>query len=95
MRPVQSDRRTIVLDIEGMTCASCVQRVERALVRVPGVQEASVNLATRTATVREDHGGRIEVVIVFAQQDGGGAVPVRRQRAERDQRIHRGRTVQG
>ena len=35
-----------------MTCASCVQKVERALERVSGVGEASVNLATRTATVR-------------------------------------------
>ena len=56
MRSVESDRHAIVLDIEGMTCASCVQRVERALERVPGVQEASVNLATRTATVREEQG---------------------------------------
>jgi Cu+-exporting ATPase len=41
-----------VLDIEGMTCASCVQRVERALQDVPGIDAASVNLATRTASVR-------------------------------------------
>ena len=41
-----------VLDIEGMTCASCVQRVERALQGVPGIDVASVNLATRTASVR-------------------------------------------
>ena len=45
MRSVESDRHAIVLDIEGLTCGSCVQRVERALERVPGVQEASVNLA--------------------------------------------------
>ncbi|MBK4738177.1 heavy metal translocating P-type ATPase [Noviherbaspirillum pedocola] len=38
--------------IEGMTCASCVARVERALKAVPGVEEASVNLATEKATVR-------------------------------------------
>jgi P-type Cu+ transporter len=37
--------------IEGMTCASCVARVERALKAVPGVSEASVNLMTETATV--------------------------------------------
>ena len=43
---------SVVLDIDGMTCASCVQKVERALERVSGVGEASVNLATRTATVR-------------------------------------------
>ena len=40
------------LAIEGMTCASCVSRVERALLRVPGVLEASVNLATERATVQ-------------------------------------------
>ena len=38
--------------IEGMTCASCVGRVERALQAVPGVLEATVNLATEKATVR-------------------------------------------
>lgn len=37
------------LPIEGMTCASCVGRVERALTAVPGVQAASVNLATERA----------------------------------------------
>ncbi|MDB5555956.1 MAG: copper-translocating P-type ATPase [Rhizobium sp.] len=40
------------LRIEGMTCASCVRRVEKALAAVPGVLEASVNLATEKATVR-------------------------------------------
>ncbi|HUP98650.1 MAG TPA: heavy metal translocating P-type ATPase [Usitatibacter sp.] len=39
------------LQVEGMTCASCVGRVERALRKVPGVTDASVNLATETATV--------------------------------------------
>jgi Cu+-exporting ATPase len=42
----------IVLVIEGMTCASCVARVERALQAAPGVNNASVNLATEKATVR-------------------------------------------
>ncbi|WP_314455912.1 heavy metal-associated domain-containing protein, partial [uncultured Microbacterium sp.] len=40
-----------VLDIDGMTCASCVARVEKRLGRVEGV-EAAVNLATETARVR-------------------------------------------
>lgn len=40
------------LKIEGMTCASCVARVEKALTRVPGVQSASVNLATEKASVK-------------------------------------------
>ena len=40
------------LKIEGMTCASCVARVEKALRKVPGIEEATVNLATETANVR-------------------------------------------
>ncbi|MDP4075578.1 cation-translocating P-type ATPase [Acidovorax sp. A1169] len=39
------------LGIGGMTCASCVGRVERALRKVPGVQDASVNLATESARI--------------------------------------------
>ncbi len=42
------------LDVEGMTCASCVRRVERKLQKVPGVHEAAVNLATERAVVRYD-----------------------------------------
>ena len=40
------------LAVEEMTCASCVGRVEKALARIPGVLEASVNLATERARVR-------------------------------------------
>ncbi|WP_417808699.1 heavy metal translocating P-type ATPase [Thioclava sp.] len=42
---------TARLDIEGMTCASCTGRVERALMAMPGVTSASVNLATQSAQV--------------------------------------------
>jgi len=42
---------TTQLAIEGMTCASCVARVERVLAKVPGVEGASVNLAGESATV--------------------------------------------
>jgi Cu+-exporting ATPase len=42
----------VILDIEGMTCASCVDRLERVLGRQPSVSEARVSLATRTAAVR-------------------------------------------
>ena len=42
------------LPIEGMTCASCVRRVERALLKVPGVATADVNLATERASVAYD-----------------------------------------
>ena len=37
--------------VEGMHCASCVSKVEKSLGRVPGVTEATVNLATREARV--------------------------------------------
>jgi len=40
------------LQVEGMTCASCVSRVEKALRKVPGVVSATVNLATERATVQ-------------------------------------------
>lgn len=42
----------ISFDVRGMTCASCVARIERALHAVPGVQDVSVNLATEKASVR-------------------------------------------
>jgi Cu+-exporting ATPase len=44
--------RTVELAISGMTCASCVRRIERALAKVPGVIEATVNLATERTTLR-------------------------------------------
>ena len=44
--------RDVELTIEGMTCASCVARIERALRKLPGVIEATVNLATERAAVR-------------------------------------------
>src|SRR5436190_1657751 len=40
------------LPIAGMTCASCVNRIERFLLRTEGVESASVNLATETASIR-------------------------------------------
>lgn len=49
--PVSPDGDTVVLPIEGMTCASCVRRVEKAIGRVDGVQTVAVNLATEQATV--------------------------------------------
>ncbi|MDH5749937.1 MAG: heavy metal translocating P-type ATPase [Rhodospirillales bacterium] len=43
--------QTVELAIEGMTCASCVARVEKALLNIPGVESAEVNLATEHAKV--------------------------------------------
>ncbi|WP_211257462.1 heavy metal translocating P-type ATPase [Muricoccus aerilatus] len=44
------------ISVEGMSCASCTGRVERALAALPGVEGASVNLATHRATVRHAPG---------------------------------------
>jgi Cu+-exporting ATPase len=54
----------LALPVEGMTCASCVNRIERFLKRTPGVEDASVNLATEVATIRylPDQVGRSELV---------------------------------
>jgi Cu+-exporting ATPase len=46
----------VTLPVRGMHCAACVGKVERALDEVPGVEEASVNLATERATVAYDPG---------------------------------------
>ncbi len=46
-----SEKRTLTLSVEGMTCASCVGRVERTLAGIPGVSDAAVNLANETARV--------------------------------------------
>jgi len=51
MTGLAAPRPTLDLKIEGMTCASCVRRVEKALSGVPGVAEATVNLATGRAHV--------------------------------------------
>lgn len=57
----------ITLDIEGMTCASCVARVEKALLKVPGVTAASVNLATERASVT---GGEADALVSAVQKVG-------------------------
>ena len=64
----------VTLDIEGMTCASCVAHVEKALNKVPGVLEANVNLATEKATVSFVQGLVSLVDFRTAVSDAGYAV---------------------
>ncbi len=64
--PVQQLR----LQIEGMTCASCVGRVEKALRQVPGVTAVSVNLATEAATV-DSSGGADPAALLAAVARAG------------------------
>ncbi|HEX3723600.1 MAG TPA: cation transporter, partial [Nitrolancea sp.] len=46
-----ADVQELTFPVEGMTCASCVRRVEKSLTKLPGVREASVNLASENAKV--------------------------------------------
>jgi P-type Cu+ transporter len=61
----------IEIGIQGMTCANCSSRVERALGKVPGVAEAGVNLATERATVRYDASAVGAARIAAAVSDAG------------------------
>ena len=64
----QKDQNSSIftLDIGGMTCASCVGRVEKALDKIPGVEAASVNLATEQAKVRLKSNSEATVAEVIA-----------------------------
>ena len=65
--------RTLELEITGMTCSSCVSRVEKKLGRLDGV-DASVNLALETATVHVPAGVSEEQVVETVEKAGYGAV---------------------
>ena len=62
-----------VLEIGGMTCASCVARVQRALAKSEGVQSANVNYATHQATVSHSHGTTVESLIQAVDRAGYSA----------------------
>jgi P-type Cu+ transporter len=71
--PAQTDITTD-LAITGMTCASCVRSVEKALSKTPGVSTASVNLATERATVTFDpRATNVSDLIVAVEHAGYGA----------------------
>ena len=67
----QAEFLRIDLGIHGMTCASCVGRAERALKKVAGVQEVSVNLATESARVMVLPSDQIEARLRRAVRDAG------------------------
>ncbi len=69
---IDTKSELFTLDIGGMTCASCVGRVEKALDKMPGVEAASVNLATEQAKVRlkADSGLNVDDLIATVQKTG-------------------------
>ena len=68
---LQQPQTTLDLSVGGMTCASCVMRVERALKNVPGVQDVSVNLATESARIVAAPGDDIDVRVRRAVRAAG------------------------
>lgn len=86
-------KETAQLRIEGMTCAACVNRVEKGLQRLPGVSSANVNLATETAQVEYSPTQvDLEMLLNKVEQLGYRAVPKDEENEgmdHRQQEIHR------
>ena len=80
-----ADVREMIFGVTGMTCASCVGRVERALESVPGVLEASVNLANEKATV-EYLASEVELRDLETAVEGAGYGVVREESSVEDTR---------
>jgi Cu+-exporting ATPase len=70
MDVVRMTPRALALDIEGMTCASCVNRIERYLRKVEGVEDATVNLATERATVVAGPEVGVDAIIAAVEEAG-------------------------
>ncbi|SAK61577.1 cation-transporting ATPase membrane protein [Caballeronia pedi] len=68
--------RTAELAVTGMTCASCVARVEKVLRRVPGVESVAVNLATEKATVHASGAVTDDQLVAAVAKAGYDAAPV-------------------
>ncbi len=64
------------LEVTGMTCASCVRRVEKALAKIPGVSAAAVNLTTREARVTAAPSVSLESLVAAVEKAGYGAAPL-------------------
>ena len=82
--PKAASGSRVDLALEGMTCAACAARIEKALNRVPGV-DAAVNFATESASVRYDRTrANVDALIAAVSRAGYGARVKRDEAAERD-----------
>ena len=79
--PVLPARRDWSFPVDGMSCAACAGRVERALRAVPGVAEASVNMATEVASVHAEAPLPFDGLQAAVQKAGYAARAARRARA--------------
>lgn len=79
-----ANKGAIELGIQGMTCASCVGRVERTLGKVPGVTTVAVNLATERGRVEGDESLDVQALIAAIDKAGYTATPIEHTQDELD-----------
>ncbi|MEO7495470.1 MAG: heavy metal translocating P-type ATPase [Massilia sp.] len=78
-----ASNKEFALEIGGMSCAACAGRVERALLAVPGVERAAVNLATEQARVAAQGAApSLDALIAAVKKAGYEAAPVEAAKAE-------------
>ena len=80
---------SVELAVDGMTCASCSGRVEKALAKLPGVKSVSVNLASERAHIELLGNIPTAALIAAVEQAGYAAHTPRNPQAEVDQQRHR------
>ena len=73
--PAADEPHETVFDVEGVTCAACVTRVESALARLPGVAESSLNLASRRVRIRHATAVKAETLAAVIARAGYRARP--------------------
>src|SRR5688572_13520822 len=79
---MNTDSKQVTLPIERMTCASCVVRIEKKLKKLPGIEEASVNLATEKATIVYQPTLTAPAQMKQAVEEAGYSVPEEAPKAE-------------
>jgi Cu+-exporting ATPase len=72
MKNEQSQDEELGFHIDGMTCASCVSRVEKAIRSVPGIRSATLNLATEKATVVAGGATEVQAIVAAVKTAGYG-----------------------
>lgn len=77
---------TTELSVSGMTCAGCVAHVGKALRKVPGVIDATVNLAAERASVEHAPGVDVRALVAAVEGAGYGAGPARSESTDEDAR---------
>jgi copper chaperone CopZ len=70
-----SDTDAVRLPVEGMTCGSCVARIERTVKKIVGVQAVRVSLRDETMTVRREPAQRVDRHADEAEVHAGHDVP--------------------